>query len=164
MSQSLATSHLTSNADHRMLPHRWHATSYRISIISSLIMTGCIGVFFIGVAGWSPRVFYIELGDLIVTCILLTYIWVQMGSLILVGARTKNQMWLDALTSMLPLFVILYVVLQHHSGYVVLSSFQARTAWLTVYTVLLDVVIDLGVTVLLSRQVVEPAGEGIGSS
>ena len=127
-------------------------------------MTACIGVFFIGVAGWSPPVFYIELGDFIVTCILLTYIWVQMGSLILVGAGTKNQMWLDALTSMLPLFLILYVVLQHHSGYVVLSSFQARTAWLTVYTMLLDVVIDLGVTVLLSRQVVEPIGEGIGGS
>ena len=154
MSQSLATSHLTSNADHRMLPHRWHATSYRISIISSLIMTACIGVFFIGVAGWSPRAFYIELGDFIVTCILLTYIWVQMGSLILVGAGTKNQMWLDALTSMLPLFLLLSVILQHHSDSVVLSSFQAKAAWVTAYT--------LGVTVLLSGQVVEVGGGGVG--
>jgi hypothetical protein len=85
-----------------------------------------------------------------------------MGSLILVGAGTKNQMWLDALTSIVPLFLILYVVVQHHSGYVVLSSFQAKTAWATAYTMLLDVVIDLGVTVLLSRQVVDVGSGGVG--
>jgi hypothetical protein len=94
--------------------------------------------------------------------VLLTYIWVQMGSLILVGAGTKNQMWLDALTSIMPLFLILYVVVQHHSSYVVLSSFQAKTAWATAYTMLLDVVIDLGVTVLLSRKVVDVGGGGVG--
>jgi hypothetical protein len=62
---------------------------------------------------------------------------------------------------MLPLFLILYVVVQHHSGYVVLSSFQAKAAWVTAYTMLLDVVIDLGVTVLLSRQIVEIGGGGV---
>jgi hypothetical protein len=44
----------------------------------------------------------------------------------------------------------------------VLSSFQAKTAWATAYTMLLDVVIDLGVTVLLSRQVVDVGGGGVG--
>ena len=100
--------------------------------------------------------------DIIVTWVLLTYIWIQMGSLILVGAGTKNQMWIDALTSIIPLFVIVYVLLQHYTGYVILSSFQARTAWVTAYTMLLDVVIDLGVTVLLSRQVVDVSGGGVG--
>ena len=93
--------------------------------------------------------------------ILLTYIWVQMGSLILVGAGTKNQMWLDALTSIVPLFLIVYVLLQHHSGYVILSSFQVKTAWVIAYTMLLDVVIDLGVSVLLSRQVVDVGGSAV---
>ena len=125
-------------------------------------MAACIGVFFIAMAGWGPSADWQELADFSVTWVLLTYIWVQMGSLILVGAGTKNQMWLDALTSIVPLFLILYVVVQHHSGYVVLSSFQAKTAWATAYTMLLDVVIDLGVTVLLSRQVVEVGGGGVG--
>jgi hypothetical protein len=124
-------------------------------------MAACIGVFFIAMAGWGPSADWQELADFSVTWVLLTYIWVQMGSLILVGAGTKNQMWLDALTSIVPLFLILYVVVQHHSGYVVLSSFQAKTAWATAYTMLLDVVIDLGVTVLLSRQVVDVGGGGV---
>jgi hypothetical protein len=164
MSQLLAARHAASimEGEHRLPARRWHATGYQISIVSSLVMAACIGVFFIGIAGWTPPESHQELADFSVTWLLLTYIWVQMGSLILVGAGTKNQMWLDALTSMLPLFLILYVVLQHHSGYVVLSSFQAKTAWVTAYTMLLDVVIDLGVTVLLSRQVVEVGGGGVG--
>jgi hypothetical protein len=91
--------------------------------------------------------------------ILLTYIWVQMGSLIGVGSGTK---WIDALTSIVPLFLIVYVILQHHTGFVVLSSFQIRTAWVTAYTMLLDVVVDLGVSILLSRRVVDIGGGGVG--
>jgi hypothetical protein len=140
---------------------RWHATGYQISIVSSLLMALVIGIFFIAMAGWSPAERWQELADFSVTWVLLTYIWVQMGSLILVGAGTKNQMWLDALTSIVPLFLVLYVVVQHHTGYVILSSFQAKTAWVTAYTMLLDVVIDLGVTVLLSRQVVDVGGAGV---
>jgi hypothetical protein len=145
----------------RLPSRRWHATGYQISIFSSLLTALVIGIFFIALAGWSPSESWQELADFSVTWILLTYIWVQMGSLILVGAGTKNQMWLDALTSIVPLFLILYVVVQHHTGYVVLSSFQTKAAWVTAYTKLLDVVIDLGVTVLLSRQVVDVGGGGV---
>jgi hypothetical protein len=136
-------------------------TGYQISIVSSLLMAALIGVFFIAMAGWTPSEPWHERADFGVTWVLLTYIWVQMGTLILVGAGTKNQMWLDALTSIVPLFLIVYVILQHYSGYVVLSPFQAKTAWVTAYTMLLDVVIDLGVTVLLSRQVVDVGGPGV---
>ena len=71
-------------------------------------------------------------------------------------------MWIDALSSIIPLFLIFYVILQHHSEFIVLSSFQAKTAWVTAYTMLLDVVVDLGVSVMLSRQVVEVGGGGVG--
>ena len=144
----------------RLAPRR-RPTGYQISIFSSLFMAALIGIFFMAMAGWSPSEPWHERADFAVTWTLLTYIWVQMGTLILVGAGTKNQMWLDALTSIVPLFLILYVVLQHHSGYVVLSSFQAKTAWVTAYAMLLDVVIDLGVTVLLSRQVFDMGGAGV---
>ncbi|MDX2205400.1 MAG: hypothetical protein NW223_21810 [Hyphomicrobiaceae bacterium] len=133
-----------------------------ISIFSSLAVALIIGVFFIGMAGWRPDEARQEIADFTVTWVLLTYIWIQMGTLILVGAGSKNQMWIDALSSIVPLFIVLYVVVQHQSGYVVLSSFQAKAAWATAYTMLLDVVIDLGVTVLLSRQVVDVAGGGVG--
>jgi hypothetical protein len=149
-------------AEHAMPRRRWHAKGYAISIASSMLMALAIGLFFIAGAGWSPPGWLQQNADIAVTWILLTYIWVQMGSLILVGAGTKNQMWLDALTSIVPLFLIFYVILQHLDGYVVLSPFQARTAWVTGYTMLLDVVIDLGVSVLLSRQIVDVGGAGVG--
>jgi hypothetical protein len=147
--------------EHALPARRWHARGYQVSIFSSLLVAVVTGVFFIAMPGWSPTDEWQEFADFSVTWILLTYIWVQMGSLILVGAGTKNQMWLDALTSIVPLFLIVYVVIQHHSGYMVLSSFQAKTAWATAYTMLLDVVIDLGVSVLLSRQVVDVGGGGV---
>ena len=84
-----------------------------------------------------------------------------MGSMVLTGAGIRHQIWIDALTSIIPLFLIFYVLLQHYSGYVVLSSFQAGAAWLTAYTLLLDLVVDLGVSVLLSRQVVEVGSGGV---
>jgi hypothetical protein len=144
------------------VPRRgWHPSGYKISIVSSLVVAVFIGLFFIAMAGWSPSGDWIQTADFAVPWILLTYVWIQMGSLIVAGAGTKNQMWIDALTSIVPLFMILYVLLQHYGGYIVVSPFQIRTAWLTAYTLLLDVVIDLGVTILLSRQVVDVGGRGV---
>ncbi len=164
MLQSTAASRVAGviAAEHPVPKRRWHAKGYAISISSSLLMALAVGLFFIAGAGWTPPETWQVQSDFAVTWILLTYIWIQMGSLILVGAGTKNQMWIDALTSIVPLFLIFYVILQHMSGYVTLSPFQARTAWVTAYTMLLDVVIDLGVSVLLSRQVVEVGGGGVG--
>lgn len=140
---------------------KWHPNGYKISIASSLLMTLAIGLFFIAAADWSPPDAWLPYADFAVTWALLTYIWIQMGSLVLVGAGTKHQMWIDALTSIVPLFLIVYVLLQHYGGYIVVSAFQIRTAWVTAYTMLLDVVVDLGVTVLLSRQVVDVGDRGV---
>jgi hypothetical protein len=85
-----------------------------------------------------------------------------MGTLILIGAGSKTQMWLDALTSIVPLFLIVYIIIQHYSGYLELSHFQAKTASVTAYAMLLDLVIDLGISVLLSRQVVDVGTGGVG--
>ena len=164
MLQSIAASRVAGviATQHPVPKRRWHTKGYAISIASSLVMALAVGVFFIAGAGWTPPEAWQGQSDFAVTWILLTYIWLQMGSLILVGAGTKNQMWIDALTSIVPLFLIFYVILQHMNGYVSLSPFQARTAWVTAYTMLLDVVIDLGVSVLLSRQVVEVGAGGVG--
>ena len=149
-------------AEHPLPVRRWHPNGNKISIATSLLMAVAIGIFFIGMHGWTPPDNWQGHADFAVTWLLLTYIWVQMGSLILVGAGTKNQMWIDALSSIVPLFLIFYVLMQHYGGYVVLSSFQAKTAWVTAYTMLLDVVVDLGVSVMLSRQVVDVGGGGVG--
>lgn len=153
---------VVTGSGHPVPVRRWHATGHQISIISSLTMAVIIGVFFLVLRGWSPPEEWQIQADFAVTWVLLTYIWVQMGSLILVGAGNKNQMWLDAFTSVVPLFLILYVLIQHYSGYIELSHFQAKTASVTAYTMLLDFVVDLGVSVLLSRQVVDVGAGGVG--
>jgi hypothetical protein len=142
---------------------RWHSAGHQVSILSSLLVAVGTGIFFIGLRGWAPPSEWQLQADFSVTWILLTYIWIQMGSLILVGVGTKNQMWLDAFTSVVPLLVIVYVILQYYSGYLELSHFQVKTAFVTAYTMLLDFVVDLGVSVLLSRQVVDVGAEGVGS-
>lgn len=164
MLQQIAASRLAAitEGEHPIPKRHWHTKGYAISIVSSLIMAVSCGLFFIAAAGWSPPPAWQGQADFAVTWILLTYIWVQMGSLILVGSGTKHQMWLDALTSIVPLFIIVYVVVQHHTGFIVLSTFQIKTAWVTAYTMLLDVVVDLGVSVMLSRQVVDVGGGGVG--
>jgi hypothetical protein len=163
MAQSISSRQIAAmmEAGNAVPKRHWHHNGYTISIASSLVMAAAIGLFFIAGAGWSPPEDRLSQFDFGVTWLLLTYIWIQMGSLILVGAGTKNQMWIDALTSIVPLFLIVYVVLQHYTGFVILSSFQIKTAWVTAYTMLLDVVVDLGVTVLLSRQVVDVGGGGV---
>lgn len=163
MARALTTSDVAgmSAIEHPVPIRRWYRRGHAISISASLVMAVAIGVFFLAGAGWTPPAPWHERADFTVTWVLLTYIWVQMGSLLLVGAGTKHQMWLDALTSIVPLFVIFYVILQYLSGYIALSPFQVRTAWVTAYAMLLDVVVDLGVSVLLSRQVVEMGGGGV---
>ncbi|KAB2919816.1 MAG: hypothetical protein F9K29_04300 [Hyphomicrobiaceae bacterium] len=149
-------------AEHPIPVRKWHATGHLVSIYSSLIISIVIGVFFIAMRGWSPADDWQMHTDFIVTWLLLTYIWVQMGCLILVGAGSKNQMWLDAFTSIIPLFLIFYVIVQHYTGYLILSVFQTHASLVTAYTMLLDFVIDLGVSVLLSRQVVDVGSAGVG--
>ena len=153
---------VVSQGAHLIPVRRWHPTGHQVSIWSSLFIAAVIAVFFIVMRGWSPSREWQVRADFAVTWILLTYIWVQMGTLILVGAGTKAQMWLDALTSILPLFLIVYVILQYYSGYLELSDFQVRTASVTAYTMLLDLVTDLGVSVLLSRQIVDVGTSGVG--
>jgi hypothetical protein len=161
-SMSARRAALVSQGAHVVPVRRWHPTGHQVSIFSSLLMAVIIGVFFIAMRGWSPSSEWQVQADFAVTWILLTYIWLQMGTLILVGAGSKTRMWLDALSSVVPLFLIVYVILQYYSGYLALSPFQAKTAWVTAYTMLLDLVIDLGVSVLLSRQVVDVGASGVG--
>jgi hypothetical protein len=145
----------------RSVPIRhWYPSGYKISVWSSLLAAVAIALFFIAGAGWSPADMWQGEAAFGVTWLMLSYIWLQMGSLVVAGAGTKNQMWVDALTSIVPLFLIAYVLLQHYGDFIVISPFQVRAAWITAYTMLLDVVIDLGVTVLLSRQVVDVGGRG----
>jgi hypothetical protein len=149
-------------AGHLLPIRRLHPTGHQISILSSLIVAVFLGIFFIVLPGWTPSPQWQMWADFTVTWALLTYIWIQMGTMVFAGVGTRNQMWLDALTSAVPLFVVLYVILQHYSGYIELSSFQANAALVTAYTMLLDFVVDLGVSVLLSRQVVDVGSTGVG--
>lgn len=165
MSQPLPSSQLAAalEASHSIPARHWHPSGFKVSVWASLLMGLAIGLFFIWQAGWAPPSTWGNRGEIAVTWVLVTYIWIQVGSLVLVGAGNRNQMWVDALTSMVPLFLIFYVLVQHFAGYVELSAFQVNAALLVAYTMLLDVVVDLGISVLLSRQIVDiGGGSGVG--
>lgn len=77
-------------------------------------------------------------------------------------------MWLDAFTSVVPLFLIFYVLIQHYSGYIEPSHFQAKTASVTAYTMLLDFGVDLGVALgqchLPTHTLIVPSFDWKGAS
>jgi uncharacterized protein YggE len=54
--------------------------------------------------------------------------------------------------------VVVYVIVQHYTGYAVLSEFQVRTAWVTAYTMLLDVMVNFGVSALSGRRATDVTG------
>lgn len=165
MSHPLSSSQLAAalEAGHQLPARHWHPSGFKVSVWASLLMGLAIALFFIWKAGWAPPPTWDNRGEIAVSWVLITYIWIQVGSLVLVGAGNRNQMWVDALTSMVPLFLIFYVLLQHYAGYVELSRFQVNAALLVAYTMLLDVVVDLGISVLLSRQIVDVGGgSGVG--
>jgi hypothetical protein len=95
----------------RPIPMRnWYPSGYRLSVWSSLLAAVAIGVCFIGGAGWRPPEGRESDAAFGVTWLVLTYIWFQMGSLVVAGAGSKSQMWVDALTSIVPLFLIVYLL------------------------------------------------------
>ena len=120
-------------------------TDARDQLESLLGITRCahIGVFFFALRGRSPPEAWQIQADFSVTWLLLTYIWVQMRSLILVGAGTKKP---DVARCLHFSSTVISNLLRADPALQRLHrtlAFQAKTASVTAYTTLLDFVVDL---------------------
>jgi hypothetical protein len=127
--------------------------SHHISIIASISAAVAIGIFFYWKPAWSPAADAQMPYDFAVMWVLLTYMWVQMGTHILFAAATRNQMLLDTLSSILPTLVIAYVLAEYYRGDLAASAYQLNTAWLTAYAMFLDLVLDLSIAISMRRPV-----------
>jgi len=77
---------------------------------------------------------------------LLTYLFLQMLAHIFYGPSLRSHMLIDMLSSLLPLMMVLYVLVEYSRGYLILSTFQLNAALLTAYAMTLDLVVDVGLT------------------
>jgi hypothetical protein len=77
---------------------------------------------------------------------LLTYLFLQMVAHIFYGPTLRSQMLVDMLSSLLPVMIILYVLVEYYRGYLAVSAFQLNAALLTAYAMTLDLLVDIGLT------------------
>ncbi len=87
--------------------------------------------------------------------VLLTYLFLQLVAHIFYGPALRSQMLVDLLSSLLPVIVILYVLVETSRGYLTISTFQLNAALLTAYAMTLDLLVDIGL-VLWPRQAGQP--------
>lgn len=123
-----------------------------ISVAASVIAGIAIAAAFFGAPEWMPGSGN-EMSSAFYVCwILLTYLWIQLSTHIVLGPATKNEMLIDMLSSILPVLVVLYAIAESVRGDLKLSSFQFDAACLVAYAMVLDLVVDTGLAIALRRQ------------
>ena len=124
---------------------------HHFSIGASVIAAVAIAVFFFGVPDWMPT----EQGHLTssftLMYVLLTYLFLQMVAHIFYRPPTRRQMMMDMLSSLLPVVILLYVLIDYSRGNFAVSTFQLNAAVLTIYAMTLDLLVDIGL-MLWPRQ------------
>lgn len=124
---------------------------HHFSIGASVIAALGIAVFFFGAPGWMPT----EQGHLTssftLMYLLLTYLFLQMVAHIFYRPPTRRQIMVDMLSSLLPVVVLLYVLIDYSRGNLAVSTFQLNAAVLTIYAMTLDLLVDIGL-MLWPRQ------------
>lgn len=124
------------------LPFKGH----QFSIAASVLAAFAIAAFFFGAPGWAPVEDRHMTSSFAVMYLLLTYLFLQMLAHIFYGPALRSHMLIDMLSSLLPVMVILYVLVEYSRGYLVISTFQLNAALLTAYAMTLDLFVDIGLT------------------
>ena len=115
-------------------------------VLSALAGVVICGLFFFAAERWSPLDQNQVMSAFAVLYVLLTYLVLQMVAHIFFGPASKKQMLVDMLSSLLPVAIILYVLAEYLRGDLILSLFQLHTALLTGYALILDLLVDVGLT------------------
>lgn len=128
---------------------------HHFSILASMLAALGAGVFYFGFPGWTPAEERHMMSSFAVMYVLLTYLFLQLVAHIFYGPALRSQMLVDLLSSLLPVIVILYVLVETSRGYLTISTFQLNAALLTAYAMTLDLLVDIGL-VLWPRQAGQP--------
>ncbi len=124
---------------------------HHFSIGASVIAAVAIAVFFFGAAGWMPTEEGYLTSSFTLMYALLTYLVLQMVSHIFYHPPSRRQMLVDMLSSLLPVVILLYVLVDYSRGNLAVSTFQLNAALLTIYAMTLDLLVDIGL-MLWPRQ------------
>lgn len=124
---------------------------HHFSIGASVTAAVAIAVFFFGAPGWMPT----EQGHLTssftLMYVLLTYLFLQMVAHIFYRPPSRRHMLVDMLSSLLPVVILLYILVDYSRGNLAVSTFQLNAALLTIYAMTLDLLVDIGL-MLWPRQ------------
>jgi hypothetical protein len=119
-------------------------TGHHFSIGASVFAALAIGIFFFGAPGWMPT----EQGHLTssftLMYVLLTYLFLQMVAHIFYRPTSRRQTLVDLLSSLLPVVILLYILVDYSRGNLAVSTFQLNAALLTIYAMTLDLLVDIG--------------------
>ena len=124
------------------MPFKGHQFSIAASVLAAL----AIAALFFGAPGWTPAEERHMTSSFAVMYALLTYLFLQMVAHIFYGPTLRSQMLVDMLSSLLPVMIILYVLVEYYRGYLAVSAFQLNAALLTAYAMTLDLLVDIGLT------------------
>jgi hypothetical protein len=125
----------------------------RFSKVLSVLVAVAIWYFFMQMRGWTPPVGEEVDYSTNVHRFLLGYLAVQLIVLIPTrGAGSTDEVWLDTLTSFLPLLLILYVLMLHWSNLERLPLEQLRYAKSTMGVMAIDFIVDFWLAVATQNQ------------
>lgn len=121
--------------------------------LSAIIMAVFIVLFFFGDTGFDPQtpsdaVFY----SFMAAIFLLAYLWIQSGGIALTGVPNSLAMATDAITSIIPLFPLLFAFVEYWSGDLQMTYFQYYFGIAALVAILFDVVVNLTLMIRLSRR------------
>jgi hypothetical protein len=117
---------------------------HHFSIGASVIAAVAIALGFFGAPGWTPTEGGDTAASFAVMYVLLTYLFLQMVAHIFYRPASRRQMLIDLLSSLLPVMIILYVLVDYSRGNLAVSTFQLNAALLTIYAMTLDLLVDIG--------------------
>lgn len=121
--------------------------------LSAIVMAIVIIVFFFMQEGYEPAtaadgVFY----SFMAAIFLLIYLWIQSGGIALTGVPNSLAMATDAITSIIPLFPLLFAFFQYWSGDLTMTYFQLYFGYTAFVAIMFDVVVNLTLMIRLSRR------------
>lgn len=147
-------------------PFKGHQFSTAASVLAAAVIAvlflGDPLTPFLGAGWWTPSEWTLSeqqqiMSAFAVSYVLLSYLFLQIVAHIFCGPASPKQMLVDMLSSLPPLATVLYVLAEHARGDLALSAFQIHSALLTAYTMTLDLLVDIGLTLWPRRSPVAQA-------
>jgi hypothetical protein len=125
----------------------------RISMLFSVLGAVAIWLFFFDMRGWKPAPGTESEISAYVHWVLLLYLGLQLTVLVWTSTGgSRGEVWVDTLTTLVPVCLVGYALVEHWRGLASLPLEQLRLAKSTFLTVSIDFIVDFGVAMATQRR------------